>query len=173
VHGAVWKGDGLDIPGLLEHSRNAGTVRGFPGGDPLPGDQLLAVDCDVLVPAALGHVLTDKTARDVRAAYVLEAANGPCTFDGDRVLRERGIQCLPDIWVNAGGVTVSYFEWTQNTQHFRWGEREVNERLERFMVQAHPALRTAMREHGCDMRTAAFLIAVQRVNAATERRGLG
>jgi glutamate dehydrogenase (NAD(P)+) len=173
VHGAVFKADGLDVPALLEHARNAGTVRGFEDAEALPGEQLLAVDCDVLVPAALGHVLTERTARDVRAAYVLEAANGPCTFEGDRVLRERGIQCLPDIWVNAGGVTVSYFEWTQNTQHFRWKEDDVNARLETFLVEAHASLRAAMREYGCDMRTAAFIIAVQRVNAATERRGIG
>lgn len=173
VKGAVFNGDGLDIPALLKHARDTGSVQGFGGGAALPADQLLAVECDVLVPAALGHVLTEQTARDVRASYVLEAANAPCTFDGDRVLRERGITCLPDIWVNAGGVTVSYFEWTQNTQHFRWKESEVNARLESFIGSAHDILRTTMQRYECDMRTAAFVVAVQRVNEATQLRGLG
>lgn len=173
VEGAVHRGDGLDVEALLEHARQQGRVHDFAGGEPLARDALLGIDCDVLVPAALGHVLTEETARSVRARYVLEAANGPCTFDGDRVLRERGITVIPDIWVNAGGVTVSYFEWTQNTQHFRWNEDDVNTRLESFMTAAGDAVAAAVQKHRCDMRTAALIVAVQRVNAATERRGMG
>jgi glutamate dehydrogenase (NAD(P)+) len=175
VHGGVFAGDGLDVPALFAHARDTGGVAGFvqAKAQALPGDQLLGVECDVLVPAALGHVLTEHSAKDVRARYVLEAANGPCTVGGDDVLQQRGVQCIPDIWANAGGVTVSYFEWTQNTQHMRWEEDEVNLRLERAMVRAHKELRESMHEHRCDMRTAAFLLAVHRVRAATERRGLG
>ncbi|MCA9581270.1 MAG: glutamate dehydrogenase, partial [Myxococcales bacterium] len=100
-------------------------------------------------------------------------ANGPCTIGGDQILRERRITCIPDIWVNAGGVTVSYFEWTQNTQHFTWEEDDVNLRLERIMTRAHDAIREAMDELGVDMRTAALAVAVRRVYAATMRRGVG
>jgi glutamate dehydrogenase (NAD(P)+) len=171
--GAVRQAGGLDIGKLIEHVQERGTVDGFSGGEAMPPGELLAVDCDVLVPAAVGHVLTAETAPNVRAAYVLEAANGPCTLEGDRILRERGIQCLPDIWVNAGGVTASYFEWIQNNQHMRWKEDDVNERLCEFMVRAHGAIRQSMRAHDCDMRTAALVVAVQRVNAATDRRGFG
>jgi glutamate dehydrogenase (NAD(P)+) len=173
ARGAVWNGGGLDIAALLDHKRETGSVRCFSGGQALPADDLLSVECDVLVPAALGRVLTERSAPGVHASYVVEAANSPCTPAGDRILRERGIQCLPDIWVNAGGVTVSYFEWIQNNQHMRWSEQQVNERLESMLVDAHRALRETMDEYGCDMRTAAFALAVQRVNAATERRGLG
>ena len=173
VHGGVFHGDGLDVPALLEHARQTGSVRGFAKAEALPGDQLLGVECDVLVPAALGHGQTEQTARDVRARYVLEAANGPCTIGGDEVLVSRGVRCIPDIYANAGGVTVSYFEWTQNTQHLRWEEEEVNERLERAMVRAHKELRGVMQKYGCDMRTAAFVLAVGRVQAATAARGLG
>ncbi|HMI90322.1 MAG TPA: Glu/Leu/Phe/Val dehydrogenase dimerization domain-containing protein [Polyangiales bacterium] len=173
VNGGVFRGDGLDVPALLEHARLTGGVRGFANAEPLAGDQLLGVECDVLVPAALGHVLTEQTAPNVRARYVLEAANGPCTVGGDDVLLQRGVQCVPDIWANAGGVTVSYFEWTQNTQHMHWEEDEINQRLERAMVRAHKELRAAMQQHDCDMRTAAFVLAVDRVRAATEARGLG
>jgi glutamate dehydrogenase (NAD(P)+) len=173
VEGGVFCGTGLDVPALLEHAKRTGSVKGFANAEPLSSGEVLGVECDVLVPAALGHVLTDSTARDVRAKYVLEAANGPCTVAGDEILQARGIRCIPDIYANAGGVTVSYFEWTQNTQNLRWEEDEVNQRLDRVMVRAHKALLQTMSEHGCDMRTAGFLLAVQRVRAATERRGLG
>ncbi len=173
IAGGVFRAEGLDIPALALHVRETRGVRGFAGGEPLDGDAIFGVDCDVLAPAALGHVLTAERARAVRARYVLEAANGPCTIDGDRVLAERGITVVPDIWANAGGVTVSYFEWTQNTQQLRWEEEEVNRRLERTMVRAHADIRSSMQRHGCDMRTAAFVLAVERVSAATERRGLG
>ena len=134
---------------------------------------LLAAECDVLVPAALGHVIDGPTAGRVRARYVLEAANGPCTLEGADVLDERGILCVPDIWANAGGVTVSYFEWMQNHQQMRWSEARVDEELERHMVAAHGEIRTVMERHACTMRTAAFALAVERVKAAINLRGLG
>jgi glutamate dehydrogenase (NAD(P)+) len=171
--GTVVNDDGIDVEALVEHKRHEGTVRGFDGGELAAPEDVLAADCDVLVPAAIGRVLNEETAPNVQASYVLEAANGPCTIEGDAILAQRGVKCLPDIWVNAGGVTVSYFEWIQNNQHVRWDEHEVNERLQSRMVAAHEALRDAMREHDCDMRTAAFIIAVERVDAASNRRGFG
>jgi glutamate dehydrogenase (NAD(P)+) len=127
----------------------------------------------VLVPAALGHVLHEGNARDVRARYVLEAANGPTTADADQIFSERGIVCIPDIWANAGGVTVSYFEWTQNTQKLKWAEDYVNAMLERHMVDAFQAIAAAMTEFKCNMRTAAFAVGVRRVKEATLLRGIG
>jgi len=173
LKGGVFKGDGLDVPALLTHARMTGSVVDFPGAEPLSNQELLKVECEVLVPAALGHVLHEGNARDIRAKYVLEAANGPTTAEADQIFGERGIVCIPDIWANAGGVTVSYFEWTQNTQKLKWSEELVNESLERHMVAAHRALAVCMEEHKCSMRTAAFVVGVRRVKEATELRGIG
>jgi glutamate dehydrogenase (NAD(P)+) len=169
----VWNGDGLDIPKLLEHSRATKSVVGFEGAEPISNEALLVADAEVLVPAALGHVLTKSNAREVQAKYVLEAANGPTSMEADEIFNERGILCLPDIFANAGGVTVSYFEWTQNTQNLRWTEDFVNEKLEHHMVEAYRAIRKAMDTHRTSMRTAAFVLAVERVKAATDLRGIG
>jgi glutamate dehydrogenase (NAD(P)+) len=121
----------------------------------------------------LGRVIDEKVAAEVRAKYVLEGANGPCTVEGSDLLEQRGVFCLPDIWANAGGVTVSYFEWVQNLQQHRWSEAKVNEELEQHIVTAHEQLRAMMARHGCSMRTAAFALAIERVKAATDMRGLG
>jgi len=126
-----------------------------------------------LVPAALGHVIHEKNAGQVRATYVLEAANGPVTFEADEILTQRSIVCLPDIWVNGGGVTVSYFEWVQNTQNFKWTEGKVNTELETRIVDAYRAICDMQAELKCNMRTAAFALGVSRVKAATDARGLG
>jgi glutamate dehydrogenase (NAD(P)+) len=173
VRGGVHAGDGLDIPKLVEHVKTTGSVVGFPGARPITNRELFAVDCDVLVPAALGHVIDENVAKDVRARYVLEAANGPCTVQGSDTLEQRGIVCVPDIWANAGGVTVSYFEWVQNLQQHRWTEEQVNEELESHIVEAHGRIRETMARFGCSMRTAAFVLAVERVKAATDLRGIG
>ena len=172
IKGGIFKGDGLDIPALVEHVAKTGSVVEFPGSEPLSNAELLACECDVLVPAALGHVLNGDNAADVRARYVLEAANGPCTAEGADALEARGITCIPDIWANAGGVTVSYFEWTQNLQNFRWSEERVNEELEGVMVAAHRGIREVMTTRGCSMRTAAFVRAVLSVRESTDMRGL-
>ena len=173
VHGGVFNGDGLDVPKLLEHVEKTRKVVEFPGSEPIKNEDLLTAECDVLVPAALGHVLTDKNAKDLRTKYVLEAANGPTTAEADDILHSRGVVCIPDIYANAGGVTVSYFEWVQNTQKFKWSEAEVNAKLEDHMVRAHEHLHQATREYECSMRTAAFVLAIQRVKEATDMRGLG
>jgi glutamate dehydrogenase (NAD(P)+) len=173
VRGAVFKGDGLDVAKLLEHVRRTGSVVEFPGAEGISNEALLVSECDVLVPAALGHVLTQNNARDVRARFVLEAANGPTTREADEIFNERGVVCVPDIYANAGGVTVSYFEWTQNTQKLTWTEEEVNARLEHIMTEAHRDIALAMNHYRCSMRTAAFVVGVNRVKDATDLRGIG
>jgi glutamate dehydrogenase (NAD(P)+) len=171
--GGVAKPDGLDITALTHYAKEHGSVDGFPGAEKMGASDVLRVDCDVVVPAALGHVVDGAVAQGIRGKWLLEAANGPCTIDGDRVLEERGIVAIPDIWANAGGVTVSYFEWTQNIQQLRWTEEDVNRRLETHMVDAHHAIRDAMQRHSCSMRTAAFIVGIERVKTATDLRGLG
>ncbi|MBX3262446.1 MAG: glutamate dehydrogenase [Labilithrix sp.] len=173
VKGGIFVGDGIDVPKLLEHVKATGSVVGFAGARSINNEEILTVDCDVLVPAALGHVITDKVAAEIRAKYVVEGANGPCTLEGSDVLDQRGVLCLPDIWANAGGVTVSYFEWVQNLQQHRWSEEKVNEELERHIVAAHKDIRAAMARYKTSMRTAAFVLALERVKAATDQRGHG
>jgi glutamate dehydrogenase (NAD(P)+) len=172
-NGGIFAADGLHVPKLLDHRQETNSVVGFAGAEPISNDALLGLDCDVLVPAALGHVLTASNARDVRAKYVLEGANGPTSVEADEILAQRGVVCVPDIWANAGGVTVSYFEWVQNTQKLVWTEEQVNRGLEEHMVGAHRALVAVMNEFRCSMRSAAFALGVQRVKSATELRGLG
>jgi glutamate dehydrogenase (NAD(P)+) len=173
MKGGVFAPEGLDVPALFQHHATTGSVLGFTPAEPISNADLLTLDCDVLVPAALGSVLHQGNARDVRAKFVLEAANGPTTAEADDVLQSRGVVCIPDIWANAGGVTVSYFEWTQNTQQLKWSEADVNVALERKMVAAHVALREIMEAHKCSMRTAAFALGVSRVKQATDLRGIG
>ena len=144
IEGAIHNPDGLNIPALLEHVEEHGSVIGFGGGQALDSTAILTYDCDVVMPAAIGHVLTGANAKDVKAQYVLEGANGPTTVEADAIFEERGIVAIPDIYANAGGVTVSYFEWTQNTQQDKWTEEDINARLERHMVAAHTSIREVM-----------------------------
>jgi glutamate dehydrogenase (NAD(P)+) len=173
VKGGIYNGDGLDVPSVIAHAERTGSVVGFAGGAPIGNEDLLITECDVLVPAALGHVITKENAPNIRAKWILEGANGPLTADADEIVHQRGIVAIPDIWANAGGVTVSYFEWAQNTQNSRWSEEQVNRELEKYMVDAWTAIQKAMETHKCSMRTAAFALAVMRVKEATDLRGLG
>ncbi len=173
AHGGVQNAQGIDIPLLLAHHKTTGKVINCAGTRPISNEELLVSDCDVLVPAALGHAIHEKNAGQVRASYVLEAANGPVTFEADEILTQRSIVCLPDIWVNGGGVTVSYFEWVQNTQNFKWTEGKVNAELETRMVDAYRGICDMQAELKCNVRTAAFALGVSRVKAATDARGLG
>ena len=129
------------------------------------------MDCDILIPAALGGVITRDNANDVQAKMVVEAANSPMTTVADEILGERGIHVVPDILANAGGVTVSYFEWVQNIQVFTWDEDQVNTELEKYMLPAYQAVRKVMDERQVNMRTAAFSIAIERVSEAERIRG--
>ena len=142
--GGVMRSDGLDIAGArCGTSRETGTVVGFEGGDPIDNTELLALDVDVLIPAAIEGVLDAETAGRVKARWVVEGANGPTTHEGDRILAERGVVVVPDILANAGGVVVSYFEWVQANQAYWWTEREIEDRLEHRMVTAHRAVAAA------------------------------
>jgi glutamate dehydrogenase (NAD(P)+) len=171
AHGAVRNREGLDVTALMAHVAKHRSVAGFAGGDAFPGDTILVEECDVLVPAALGGVLTASIAPEVRAKYVLEGANHPTDPDADAILKKRGVTVLPDIYANAGGVTVSYFEWVQNLQQFYWDEERVSAELRRIMRSAFADLQTTAKKHGCSYRTAAFALAVERVARATQLRG--
>ncbi len=172
VRGGVRNPEGLDVPRLVEHVRETKSVVGFAGTEAVTNEELLLSDVDVLVPAALGGVITEANARDVRARLVLEAANAPTTPRADEILAERGITVLPDIYVNAGGVTVSYFEWAQNIQQFRWDEERVNAELQRHMREAYATLAKIVRQRKVPLRTAAFIVAIGRVGRATVLRGV-
>jgi glutamate dehydrogenase (NAD(P)+) len=164
--------EGLDIPKLVEHVRRTRTVSGFPGADAITSEELLVLDVDVLVPAALGGVITEANAKDLRARIVLEAANAPTTPTADEILAQRGVTVLPDIYVNAGGVTVSYFEWAQNIQQFTWEEEKIVAELQRHMREAYTTLARLVRERKVSFRTAAFIVAIGRVGRATVLRGV-
>jgi glutamate dehydrogenase (NAD(P)+) len=172
VSGAVQNAAGIDVDALYEHVQKHRTLVGFPGAEAMPAEALLAAPCDVLVPAALGGVLTKTTAAEVRAKYILEGANHPSDPEADAVLAKKGIVVLPDIYANAGGVTVSYFEWVQNIQQFYWDEERVNRELRAVMRQAFADLKASAKTHGCDFRTAAFALGISRVARATSLRGV-
>ncbi len=169
--GAVRNRDGLDVDALATHTARTGGVTGFSGGEAFPADQLLYEECDALIPAALGGVLTKDTAPNVRARYVLEGANHPSDPEADEIFARNGVVVLPDVYANAGGVTVSYLEWVQNIQQFRWDEERVNTELRRSMRAAYTSLAATRTAYKCDLRTAAFALAVARVAAATRLRG--
>jgi glutamate dehydrogenase (NAD(P)+) len=163
---------GLDMAQVMAHKEKTGSVVGVKGAERISNDELLELKCDVLVPAALENQITMKNVKAVRARIVAEAANGPTTPGADRVLADRGVFVIPDILCNAGGVTVSYFEWAQDMQGFFWEEAAVNRELEKFMKRAFGEVHGASRAHKVDMRTAAYILAVGRVAEATRVRGL-
>lgn len=134
--GGIYSEKGLDIPAVVEHKQRTGSVVGFPGARPMSNVELLEAPVDVLVPAALENQITASNAAQVKANLILEAANGPTTPDADDILHRRGVTVVPDIVANAGGVIVSYFEWVQDLQSFFWEEKEINNRLERFLTEA-------------------------------------
>ncbi|MBS1784725.1 MAG: glutamate dehydrogenase [Acidobacteria bacterium] len=170
--GGVRNPKGLDVKALAAHVKaNKGTVAGFPGGEAFPREEVFAQDCDILIPAALGGVLTKETAETVKAKLIVEGANAPTTTVADHIFKERGIVVIPDILANAGGVTVSYFEWVQNLQQFFWEEAEVFEKEEKIMVQAFHDVHDKVVKHGCTYRTAAFVLALERVYKANVMRG--
>ena len=172
VNGAIFNKNGLDIKALQAHYKNAKTLEGFAGGEPMPSDELLYLPCDLLVPAALQSQITEHNADKIRAKFVIEGANGPTTPQADALLRDKGIVVVPDVLANAGGVTVSYFEWVQGLQAFFWSESEVNSKLEQIMVRAWAQVSAAAKKHQCDLRTAAYLVGIGRVADATSVRGI-
>jgi glutamate dehydrogenase (NAD(P)+) len=170
--GGVANADGLDVNGLIAHKGETGSVVGFTGGTRIGNKEVLEYDCDVLVPAALEKVITRENAPRIKAKVVAEAANGPTLPEADEILFERGIMVLPDILANAGGVTVSYFEWVQDLQANFWEETEINERLKRKMTRAFREAHEQAQRYGVSMRKGAYCVAVARVAEATKLRGL-
>jgi glutamate dehydrogenase (NAD(P)+) len=170
--GGIWNADGFNPHAVEAHKQKTGSVVGFPGAKSISNDEILESKVDVLIPAALENVLTAKNANKVQAKIVAEAANGPTLPDADKVFFEKKITVLPDILANAGGVTVSYFEWAQNIQGYFWTLREVNDRLERVMVDSYQAVHKVATERKVHNRTAAYVVAVQRVVDAIRIRGI-
>jgi glutamate dehydrogenase (NAD(P)+) len=171
-YGGIHNPLGLPIRKVLEYRRRERSLRGFPGASELSNKELLEVDCDVLVPAAIGNQITSRNAGSVKARLIVEGANGPTTPEADEIFRRRKLMLVPDILANAGGVTVSYFEWVQDLQSFFWSEHEVNHKLEAIMQRAFQEVLATSREKKLDLRMAAYVQAVQRVAAATRDRGL-
>ena len=169
--GGVINPEGFNPRALEEHKKKTGSVVGFPGTKPISNEELLETKCDVLVPAALENQLTARNADKVQAKIVAEAANGPTLPEADTVLFQKGVTVLPDILANAGGVTVSYFEWAQDIQGFFWTLDEVNQRLERVMVRSYADTRKIAQQYKVHNRTAAYVLAVQRVVDALRIRG--
>jgi glutamate dehydrogenase (NAD(P)+) len=171
--GGIYSEDGLDPVAAKDHKNETGSVVGFSAADEeITNDELLTLDVDLLVPAALENAIDADLAEDVSADVISEAANGPVTPDGDDVLTEKDVLVVPDILANAGGVTVSYFEWVQNRQRFYWTEEKVNDELESIMVEAFDDLTSAYDEHDLpNMRTAAYVVAIRRVLDAYEQSG--
>jgi glutamate dehydrogenase/leucine dehydrogenase len=170
--GAVYDPDGLDVAAVKAHKRETGSVTGAPGTETWTNEDLLTADVDLLVPAALENAVDAETARETEAGMVVEAANGPLTPEADDVLTERGVPVFPDILANAGGVTVSYFEWVQNRQRFYWTESRVNDELERVITEAFERLVETRDEHDLpNFRTAAYVVAIRRVLDAYREGG--
>jgi len=172
VRGGTRNPKGLDIADLLAFTKRTGSVDGYPQGDSCSNDQLLEAKCDVLVPAALDGVVHKDNAKDIRAKFIVEGANGPLTFEADAILAKKGVVVVPDIYANAGGVTVSYYEWVQNLQVDRWTEEEVNRRLHERMVSAFGKIHAVADGRKVPLRTAAFVVAIGRVAAAASRLGI-
>jgi glutamate dehydrogenase (NAD(P)+) len=171
--GGVQNREGLDVPALMAWVAEHRTVAGFGGGDAFEGPEVITWDCDVLVPAALEDAITVENAADVRASLIVEGANAPTTPEASEILHRRDVHVVPDILANAGGVTVSYFEWAQNIQQFAWELDRVTTELERRMVRAYKEVRAVAAEKHVDMRTAAFVLGIRRVGqAALSRRAL-
>jgi glutamate dehydrogenase (NAD(P)+) len=172
VSGGVYNPHGIDVHNALHYSNEHGKLKGLPNTEPVSNAELLVLPCDILIPAALENQLTEKNAAQVKARLIIEAANGPTTPEADRILNDRGIVVVPDILANAGGVTVSYFEWVQDLQRFFWAENEINNRLESIMTRAYRAVHNKAVEQETNLRMGAYLLAVATVAEATEIRGV-
>ncbi len=171
VSGGIYNANGINIPNLTGYHTETKMVSGFPGVEAITNDELLTLPVDILMPAALGEVITLKNAEKIDCKILIEAANHPVIPVADALLNERGIKVVPDILANAGGVIVSYFEWTQNIQQFRWEEEEVNTRLRQRLVAAYSQVRDFANSKNTTLREAAFAVAVQRVSEAAHLRG--
>lgn len=172
VSGGIYNPKGLSVPDLLRYTQEHGSLDGFPHADRVTNSELLELPVTVLVPAALENQLSDRNADKVKARIVTEGANGPTTPEADEILQHNGVFLVPDILANAGGVTVSYFEWVQDIQHFFWSEGEINKLLERIMRDSFAKVLETSQRHGVSMRMAAYIVAVQTVSDATNARSI-
>ncbi len=172
ISGGIYNPKGINIPLALRYSKEHGTLRALPDTEDVSNAELLELSCDILIPAALENQLTIENAARIKARMVIEAANGPTTPEAEQILYDRGITVVPDILANAGGVTVSYFEWVQDIQRLFWTEQEINHRLEAIMVKAYQAVQRKSYEQETNLRLGAYLLAVARVAEATELRGV-
>lgn len=172
VVGGLYNANGLNIPDLIQHAKASGTVTDYPDGDRINNRELLTSDCDVLIPAALEGQIDELIAPDIKARIIAEGANGPCTMEGETILLDRDVTFIPDILCNAGGVTVSYFEWVQSLQAFFWSEEQIVDNLRRIMLENFQAVWETAQTKDIDMRTAAYTLAISRVVEAVEARGI-
>jgi len=170
--GGIYNPEGLDAREVLRYKHRTGSVVGYPGATPISNAALLELPCDILVPAALEEVITAENAPRIKARVIAEGANGPTTPEADEILWDRGVFVVPDVLANAGGVTVSYFEWVQDLQSYFWSEEEVNEHLHRQMMRAFHQILAISREKGVNMRIAAYIKAISRVAKAIQLRGI-
>jgi glutamate dehydrogenase (NAD(P)+) len=170
--GAVFNAKGLDIPALEAHRRESGSINGFAGGEAMDRNEAMFLDCDVLLPAATENVITSENAAKLNCRILCEGANGPTTVLADEILAEKKVFVIPDILANAGGVTVSYFEWVQDRQGYFWNEDLVNSRLEEIMIWSFDSIATYADKHAVDNRTAAYMLALDRVSTAMKLRGI-
>jgi glutamate dehydrogenase (NAD(P)+) len=164
--------NGFDVAALVDHAKKHGSIRGFAGGVACTQAEVLTADCDVLIPASLAGVIDKKMAEHVRAKIILEGANGPCTAEADEYFEKKGTLVVPDILANAGGVTVSYFEWVQNLQHVTWDEERVSTELEKMMKEAYEKVGQISRSRNLSLRTSSYILAIGRVGKATVLRGI-
>ena len=170
--GAITSAKGLDPNRVEAYKRETGSVSGFPGAERISNAELLELDCDILIPAAIENQIGEHNAPRIKARIVAEAANGPTSPEADRILNDKGVFLIPDILCNAGGVTVSYFEWVQDLQNLFWREATINARLKEVMVKSFNDVLEMSKKHKVDMRTAAYMVAVGRVAEATLTRGI-
>jgi glutamate dehydrogenase (NAD(P)+) len=171
ANGAIRSDGGIDANALQEHIANGGLITEFEGAEPIEAEELIAVPCDVFIPAALGGMIHEHNADRMQCKVLVEGANSPTTPAADRILHEKGVYVIPDVMANAGGVVVSYFEWVQNLQHFRWDEREVNDKLGTIMRRAYREVSGRAKEERVSLREAAYLVGIERVVDAARTRG--
>lgn len=170
--GGVYNSEGLNLEEVIPHKQVTGTVADYPQGERISNDQLLQLPVDILIPAALGRVITEENASQIKARLIIEGANGPITPEADAILQKRGIIVVPDIVANAGGVIVSYFEWVQDLQAFFWSLTEVNQKLEQMLTRSFQQVLAIAEERKTDLRISAYILAVQKVAEATLTRGI-
>jgi glutamate dehydrogenase (NAD(P)+) len=170
--GGVYNPKGLDVAALIDYTQLHKTVDAFPGAQRISNHEFFALDVDVLIPAAIENQITQDNAESIKARLIVEGANGPTTPEAHRYLHERGVLVVPDILANSGGVTASYFEWVQDRYGYFWTEKEVNERLEAKMCEAIDDVLQTTERYKADMRTAAYIVAINRVATITRIRGM-